>query len=133
MMTQATEFFTERDKLQELGDGHNKIDNWIDLLGNNIFTVQFIKLNGDLRTITGRLNCHKYTKSGKSKAKVNDETLCVFDFNDSSGQPYRNVNINRVLTLSCHNVVFKYSTHYILRNVNEVNYRNNQKVKKIQK
>ena len=122
MMTQTTQFFTGRDELQKLGDGHNKIDNWIDLLGNNIFTVQFIKLNGELRTITGRLNVHKYARSGiPKKTKADDENLCVFDMNKLE---YRNVNINRVVTLSCHSVMFRYSTHHVLRtlvdNIREV-------------
>tara|TARA_R100000963_G_C4644233_1_gene108062 strand:+ start:3242 stop:3643 length:402 start_codon:yes stop_codon:yes gene_type:complete len=122
MMTQTTQFFTGRDELQKLGAGHNKIDNWIDLLGNNIFTVQFIKLNGELRTITGRLNVHKYALSGiPKKAKTDDENLCVFDMNKLE---YRNVNINRVVTLSCHSVMFRYSTHHVLRtlvnNIKEV-------------
>ena len=112
METQTREFFTGQEKLQELGDSHNKIDNWIDLLGNNIFTVQFIKLNGDLKTITGRLNVHKYTKSGISTAKVDDENLCVFDMQKLK---HRNVNINRVVTLSCHSVVFRYSTNHVLK------------------
>tara|TARA_R110002012_G_scaffold271585_1_gene456776 strand:- start:2126 stop:2527 length:402 start_codon:yes stop_codon:yes gene_type:complete len=122
MMTQTTQFFTGRDELQKLGAGHNKIDNWIDLLGNNIFTVQFIKLNGELRTITGRLNVHKYARSGiPKKTKADDENLCVFDMNKLE---YRNVNINRVVTLSCHSVMFRYSTHHVLRtlvdNIREV-------------
>lgn len=121
-MTQTTQFFTGRDELQKLGAGHNKIDNWIDLLGNNIFTVQFIKLNGELRTITGRLNVHKYARSGiPKKTKADDENLCVFDMNKLE---YRNVNINRVVTLSCHSVMFRYSTHHVLRtlvdNIREV-------------
>ena len=112
METQTTEFFTGRDELQKLGAFNNNIQNWIDLLGNNIFTVQFVKENGSLRTITGRLNCHKFTKSGKPRNRVNDETLCMFDM---KYRCYRNVNINRVVTLSCHNVVFRYSTHHVLR------------------
>jgi len=112
MLNKSAEFFTGYDELSKLGYFNNYIQNWIDLLGNNIFTVQFIKKNGDLRTINGRLNCHKYTKQGKPQNKVNTETLCIFDMKNKC---YRNVNIYRVVTLSCHHVVFRYSTHFVLK------------------
>jgi hypothetical protein len=112
MLNKSAEFYTTHDEMQKIAYFNNNIQNWINLLGNNIFTVQFLKKNGDLRTITARLNCHKYTKQGKPQNKVNNETLCVFDMKNKC---YRNVNINRVVTLSCHHVVFRYNIHYIMK------------------
>ena len=111
-MLQKIEYWTNEEKMDALPDNANNIDNWLDLLGNNIFTVTFVTHNGDLRTITGRLNCHKYTKYGKSHSRVNSKTLCLFDMNKLH---YRNVNIDRVVRLRCHNMKFSYSKIHIMK------------------
>ena len=111
-MLQKIEYWTNEEKMDALPDNANNIDNWLDLLGNNIFTVTFVKHTGDHRTITGRLNCHKYTIGGEARSKVNDKTLCVFDMNKLH---YRNVNIDRVIKLRCHNMKFSYSRHHVMK------------------
>ncbi len=78
MLNKSAEFYTTHDEMQKIAYFNNNIQNWINLLGNNIFTVQFLKKNGDLRTITARLNCHKYTKQGKPQKQGKQGNLvCV--------------------------------------------------------
>ena len=101
--------YTGKDKMKETQNDNN-IDNWIDILGNKIFTVEFITKDFKHRKLTGRLNVHTYSKNGKHENKVNDNMLCVFEMNEKQ---YRNFNIHNVLKLSCNNVTFEYNIHHI--------------------
>lgn len=67
-------------------------------LGKRIFTVTFIKKNGEVRTINGMLGVTKHLKGGeKSYNDENYNYLTVYDFNVKG---YRTVNLETILTLT---------------------------------
>jgi hypothetical protein len=65
-----------------------------EFVGNTIFSVDFIKKNGDLRTMVCRLNC-KTNQNGKGlKYNPSDKGyIVVFDMQKKA---YRTVNLNTV-------------------------------------
>ena len=68
-----------------------------DRLGDKFFTVTFVKANGEIRKLNGRLGVTKHTVSGKT-TDAHDEYLCVYDM-DKKG--YRNVNVNTITSVEC--------------------------------
>ena len=75
----------------------------IELVGNNIFNVSFIKKDGTHRSLTCRLNVKAHCGDG-SPTVDQDKYLTVFDMDrrkhkDSEGDKrrfYRNVNIDNI-------------------------------------
>ena len=77
-------------------------------VGDKFFTVTFVKSNGELRKINGRLGVTKHTVSGSTK-DTHTKYLCVYDV-DKKG--YRNVNTDSIASLVCGNFkVMKPMTH----------------------
>jgi len=62
-----------------------------------IFTVVFMKLNGDLRAMNCRRGVRKYLKGGKSTIAGNPNLISVFD---TLKKDYRCIDITRVLSIS---------------------------------
>ena len=66
-------------------------------VGDKFFTVTFVKANGEIRKLNGRLGVTKHTVSGKT-TDTHDDYLCVYDV-DKKG--YRNVNVNKIINVVC--------------------------------
>jgi hypothetical protein len=69
-----------------------------DLVGNRIFSAEFIKKDGTLRKIVARLDVKKHLKGGELKyspEKLN--YLVVFDLQE---QGYRTININQLKSIT---------------------------------
>ena len=66
-------------------------------VGDKFFTVTFVKANGEIRKLNGRLGVTKHTVSGKT-TDTHDDYLCVYDV-DKKG--YRNVNVNTIINVVC--------------------------------
>jgi hypothetical protein len=55
-----------------------------------IFSVDFVKKNGELRTMACRLDVKKFLRGGENTTKHIEKYLTVFSVNDKG---YRNVNL----------------------------------------
>ena len=66
-------------------------------IGDKFFTVTFVKANGEIRKLNGRLGVTKHTVSGNT-TDAHDEYLCVYDM-DKKG--YRNVNVGTITSIVC--------------------------------
>lgn len=64
----------------------------INNLGGKFFHVRFIKKDGTLRHMTGRLGVKKHTKGGKRT--LNNDHLIVYEVNKKQ---YRAVNKDRIV------------------------------------
>lgn len=81
-----------------------KINKFKNLVGNKIFTVNFIKANGENRTINARLGVSKYVKNSKpiTTAKRNNtlasnDKIGVFEMKGTSNENnYRTINLNTI-------------------------------------
>lgn len=71
-----------------------------DMLKNGkIFSIKFIKNNGELRTMTARLGVTKYLSGGGLKYDPSElNYLIVFSMKDGG---YRTVNMHNVLEIKC--------------------------------
>ncbi len=68
------------------------------LVGNRIFSAEFVKKDGTLRKIVARLDVKKHLKGGELKyspEKLN--YLVVFDLKE---QDYRTININQLKSIT---------------------------------
>lgn len=63
-----------------------------------VFKVAFIKKNGDLRTMSCRLDVKKHLKGGKNNTKNKEDLLTVFDM---SLKEYRSIPLNRLCSFKC--------------------------------
>ena len=68
-----------------------------DKIGDKFFTVTFVKANGEIRKLNGRLGVTKHTISGNT-IDTHEDYLCVYDV-DKKG--YRNVNVNTITNVVC--------------------------------
>jgi hypothetical protein len=69
----------------------------INSLKNDIFTVEFVKKNGDLRSMNCRLGVTKHLKGGEQAYEPSDyDLVCVFDMKK---QAYRSINLNTLKTI----------------------------------
>ena len=69
-----------------------KINNIKKLVGSKIFNVKFLKKNGELRSMTCRLEVKKHLKGGVKKYDTDSlNYLTVFDMQKKA---YRTVNLN---------------------------------------
>jgi len=67
-----------------------------EILGNKIATVSFIKKDGTLRTLTGRLDVVSHLHGGQDSTEHMPEYVNVFEM---SKQQYRKVNMNTVQSI----------------------------------
>lgn len=78
----------------------SKLESFLKELGGRIFGIDYVKLNGEFRSLTGRLEVKAPLKGGENKTEALDRPyLTVFDIQI---QGYRNVNLDtakRVRTL----------------------------------
>lgn len=73
----------------------NAIRNFLNTLNGRFFTVSFIKKDGNIRRLNGRLNVKKYLVGGH-RLNQNDNHLIVYDVQNKG---YRTVNLETVLTV----------------------------------
>lgn len=71
-----------------------------DMLKNGrIFSITFVKNNGDVRQMNARLGVTKYLSGGGLKYNPSDRNyLIVFSMRDKG---YRTVNMNNVIEIKC--------------------------------
>ena len=90
----------------------------LDIVGNGIFNVVFIKKDGDFREITCRLNVTQHCGDGKPTVDT-DKYLIVYDMGSKTGHItkadkkrfYRNVNIGTIQSVKCGGKVYNYANH----------------------
>lgn len=75
------------------------IRTFLESLHGRIFSVQFVKKNGELRHLTGRLGVYKHVKGTGRQLGSDQPYITVFEVNTFEGARYRNVNLNTVLTI----------------------------------
>lgn len=76
--------------------------NFKQFVGNKIFTVVFLKKDGSLRHMTGRLGVKKYVK-GTGYAKP-DNIVTVFEMQKKQ---YRSFDVDRVKEIKCNGEILK--------------------------
>lgn len=69
--------------------------NMIEQSNGKMVTVSFIKQDGSLRVLNGRLGVTKYLKGGKSSVDAN-EYISIYDVQNKG---YRSVNRNTIVAL----------------------------------
>lgn len=69
--------------------------NMIEQSNGKMVTVSFIKQDGSLRVLNGRLGVKKYLKGGKSSVDAN-EYIRIYDVQNKG---YRSVNRNTIVAL----------------------------------
>lgn len=66
-------------------------------LQNDIFNVEFIKKNGELRSMNCRLGVTSHLKGGeKAYEPADHDLICVFDMQKKA---YRSINLNTLKTI----------------------------------
>ena len=88
----------------------------LDIVGNSIFNVVFIKKDGSSREITCRLNVTQHCGDGKPTVDT-DKYLIVYDMGSKTGHItkadkkrfYRNVNIGTIQSVKCGGKVYNYA------------------------
>lgn len=61
------------------------------LVGNKFFSIEFIKKDGSLRKLTGRLGVQKHLRGGQDSTSHIDKYLNVFE--NSADTKFRKVNL----------------------------------------
>ena len=78
----------------------------VELAGNNIFSAQFVKKNGEVRDMVCRLNVKKHLKGGELKYDAKARNLLpVFDMQKEG---YRMINISTLIQLKINGEVYKF-------------------------
>lgn len=73
-----------------------------ELVGNKIFSAEFIKKDGTLRKIVGRLDVEKYKKGGELKYSPEElNYLIVFELKTKE---YRTINVNTLQSITVEGV-----------------------------
>ena len=67
------------------------------------FSCTFIKKDGSMRVMNGRIGCHKGVKGIGRKFKK-DNLVTVFD---AQAKEYRMINVDTMLTFNCGNFAWK--------------------------
>lgn len=81
------------------------IDKAKELVKNKIFTVEFVKLNGEVRKMTARLGVTKHLRGGELGYDAKSLNLLpVFDM--VKGQ-YRMINFDSIIYLKVNGVVYE--------------------------
>jgi hypothetical protein len=74
-------------------------------VGSKIFTVEFVKLNGEVRKMTCRLGVKKHLKGGSLGYDAKEKNLLpVFDM---VKQEYRMINFDSIIYLKVDNEIYE--------------------------
>ena len=65
------------------------------LKSGRFISVSFIKKDGTLSKVAGRMGVTKYLRGGKSTVAKHKEYITIFDLH----RGYRNVNLNNIVTI----------------------------------
>ena len=77
----------------------NEVSVLIDSAGGRWFTLDFIKKNGELRTMNARVGVKKHLKGGKMS--FNPDDYCYRVVWDAQKKEYRMVNLKTVSRFKC--------------------------------
>jgi len=69
-----------------------------DFIGNKIFSVDFVKKNGDKRTYNAKVNVRKHTRGGKNNVEHKPNLVTIFEMNS---RQYRTLNLDSITELRC--------------------------------
>lgn len=81
------------------------IETFRNLVGTKIFSVEFVKKNGDIRKLVGRLGVKKYVKNTKPQtirqnSLSRNNQIIVYEMKGVGGPDnYRTVNLNSLINL----------------------------------
>ena len=73
---------------------------------NTICTVKFMKKNGEMRTLNGRLGVKKALKGGQKA--FDDADYNLITIYDLKAQGYRSFNVDRLVELKAHGETYKF-------------------------
>ena len=83
------------------------IENVIELLGDKIFTVTFLKKDGSVRVLNGRRKVTKHLRGGELKYDpIEKGLITVYDL---QSEGYRMINSQTVLEIKADKSVYKFS------------------------
>lgn len=82
-----------------------ELDTFKKLVGSNIFSVEFVKKNGDLRKMVCRLGVKKHLQGGE--LKYDPSSLGYITVFDMQVQEYRTINVNTLKTLTFNGVTYE--------------------------
>ena len=85
----------------------SKILQIIKALRNQIFSVKFIKKNGDVRTMSCRARVSKYVTGSNpgGSSKPNNSQINVYEMVGKSGSThYRSVNLDTITEIKCYGI-----------------------------
>lgn len=83
-------------------DDINVLRGLINATDGKFFSVSFIKKDGSLRDMVGRIDVKKYLVGGANTTAHIPEYYTVFDINPEKG--YRNVNLGSIKHFKCGDV-----------------------------
>lgn len=95
----------------------SKVLQIIKLLRNQIFSVTFIKKNGDVRTMSCRARVSKYATGANpgGSAKPNNSQITVYEMVGSAGSNnYRSVNLDTITQIKCYGITAQVTPDPIL-------------------
>ena len=72
----------------------------IEQSNGKMVTVSFIKKDGSLRVLNGRIGVHKYVK-GSSNSKENEQYITLYDVKNKG---YRSVNRDTITGIRCEGI-----------------------------
>jgi hypothetical protein len=67
------------------------------------FVAKFVKKNGEIRKMNGRLGVKKYLKGGESTSKDKENLVVVYDVQKKG---YRTINLDTMFYFKCGNTLF---------------------------
>ena len=83
------------------------IENVIELLGDKIFTVTFLKKDGSVRVLNGRRKVTKHLRGGELKYDpIEKGLITVYDL---QSEGYRMINSQTVLEIKADKSVYKFN------------------------
>jgi hypothetical protein len=91
-----------------------KVENVIELLGDKIFTVTFIKKDGTVRVLNGRRKVTKHLKGGElAYDPIERGLIPVYDL---KSEGYRMINSQTVTEIKSEKQVYKFEEGELLEN-----------------
>jgi len=98
----------------------SKIIQIIKALKNQIFSVTFIKKNGDVRTMSCRARVGKYVTGANpgGSAKPNNSQITVYEMVGKPGSNhYRSVNLDTITQIKCYGITAEVTPDPIIQHI----------------
>lgn len=81
----------------------------VEQAGGKIFSVQFVKKDGTIRSMTCRREVHKYANGGTAGYSSNPNNVGVYEFCERQGkEAYRCFNAENVLAMKVNGKEYKF-------------------------